>query len=158
MARGYQMKIRLIDGQDRETSITLTLPAAVVTISAAQAILDAIVADWPGISGLGLLSATMAVNLTVTPTSAQAASNFDEGALMSILTTDAKTWDFRIPGPLKDEDGLFVYITGGKVDTADAGIIAWFANFLSAGGLRFGDTAQQIMAVGGIKSGVLEEA
>ncbi len=158
MARGFQVSLGLKDGQNRETSITLTLVASITTIAAAQAVVDAIVADWPGISGLGLQNAQLSVPLTLTPTTAQDTSNFDEGAKMKILTTDAKNWSFRIPGPLKDGSGLFTYIVGGEVDTADAGIVAWFANFLTAGGLRFGDVAQQTMAVGGIVSGVLEKA
>jgi len=158
MARGFQIKIGLKDGQDRVTSITITLAASITTIAAAQTTLDAIVADWPGISGLGLLDAQLSVPLVVAPTVAQSQSNFDEGAKMKILTTDAKNWSFRIPGPLKDVNGDFTYIVGGEVDTADAGIVAWFTNYLAAGGLRFGDVAQQTMAVGGIVSGTLEKA
>lgn len=158
MARGYQVTIGLIDGQSRPTTITLTLVATINTIAAAQAALDAIVADWPGVSGLGLVNAYLSVPLALTPTTADDASNFDEGAKMKILTTDAKNWSFRIPGPTKDAGGVFTYITGGEVNTADAGIIAFFANYLAAGGYRFGDVAQQTMAVGGILSGTLEKA
>lgn len=158
MARGNQITVGLIDGQDRETTLTLTLDVTQDTIAEAQSVLDAALADFPGISGLGVRNAYLSVPLTVTPTSAQSQSNIDEGAKMKILTTDSKNWSFRIPGPLKDGSGDFVYIVSGEVDTTDAGIVAWFANYLAAGGLRFGDVAQQVMAVGGISSGVLEKA
>lgn len=158
MARGYQITLGLLDGQNRETTITFTLVSTITTIADAQTALDAIVADWSGVSGLGIRNAYLSVPLTVTPTTPQDTSNFDEGAKMKILTTDAKNWSFRIPGPLKDVDGVFVYITGGEVDVSDAGIVAFFANYLVAGAFRFGDVAQQVMAVGGITSGVLEKA
>lgn len=158
MARGWQVTIGLIDGQDRETTHTVTLDAAVNTIAAAQTQLDSLLTDFALVSGLGVRNAYLSVPLTVTPSTAQDASNMDEGAKMKILTTDSKNWAYRIPGPLKDVNGVFTYITGGEVDTADAGIVAYFANFLAAGGFRFGDVAQQVMAVGGITSGTLEKA
>ena len=159
MARGYQVTIALKDGQDRETTHTVTLDAAIVTIAAAQTAVDSYLADFVLASGLGILSASMVVPLTVTPTTQQASSNKDEGAKMTILTTDSKRWSFRIPSPIKDVNGVFTYIVGGEVDTADAAITGLFANFLAAGGFRFGDVAQQVMAAsGGIVSGVLEEA
>ena len=159
MARGFQITIALVDGQTRETSHTVTLDAAIVTIAAAQTALDSYLADFVVASGLGVQSASMVVPLTVTPSSAQLSSNKDEGAKMTILTTDAKRWSFRIPGPIKDVAGLFTYITGGEVDIGHAAITGLFANFLAAGGFRFGDVAQQTMAAsGGIVSGVLEES
>lgn len=159
MARGFQITIALQDGQDRETSHTVTLAASITTIAAAQTALDAYLADFVLASGLGVMAASMVVPLTVTPTTAQVSSNKDEGAKMTILTTDSKRWSFRIPAPIKDGSGVFTYIVSGEVDTADSAIVGLFANFLSAGAFRFGDVAQQIMAAsGGIVSGVLEEA
>lgn len=159
MARGYQITLGLIDGQGRETSHTLTLDDGVTTIAAAQTILDAVLADWPALSGLGIVSATLSVPMTVTVTDAEAHSNFDEGARIKVKSTDNKTISYRVPAPLRDETtGLFTYITGGEVDVDDAAITGWFANFLVAGGLRFGDVAQQVLAVNGILSGKLEKA
>lgn len=159
MARGFQVTIGLLDGQNRETSHTVTLAASVTTIAASQTALDAYLADFALASGLGIQSASMVVPLTVTPTTPQASSNKDEGAKMTILTTDSKRWSFRIPSPIKDGSGIFTYITEGEVDTGDAAITGLFANFLAAGAFRFGDVAQQVMAAsGGIVSGVLEEA
>ena len=86
MARGYQVTIALKDGQDRETTHTVTLDAAIVTIAAAQTAVDSYLADFVLASGLGILSASMVVPLTVTPTTQQASSNKDEGAKMTILT------------------------------------------------------------------------
>jgi len=97
--------------------------------------------------------------LTVTPTTAQEQSNIDEGATMSLLMVDGGRFSWRIPGPLKDDtDGTFIYITGGVVNVADTGVVAWFANYLSAGAARFTKYGQRILAVGGIKSGKLEKA
>lgn len=159
MARGWQVTIGLKDGQNRLTTLTATYVATINTVSAAQTALDAFLTDFVLVSGLGVQNAYLSVPLTVTTTTAQTASNFDEGAKMKILTTDSKNWSFRIPGPIKDVGGVFTYITGGEVDTSDAGIIGFFANYLSAGAFRFGDTSQQIMtATGGIVSGVLEKA
>lgn len=159
MARGYQVTVGLIDGQGRETSHTLTLSTAITTIAGAQTALDAILADWPALSGLGVVSATLSVPMTVTVTTAEAHSNFDEGARIKLKSTDNKTISYRVPAPLRDsETGLFVYITEGEVDVSDGGITGYFANFLSAGAFRFGDVAQQVLAVSGILSGKLEKA
>lgn len=158
MARGWQISINLKDGQTRQTSHTVTLDAAINTIADAQTALDSYLADFALASGLGIQGATVTVPLTVTPSTAQTTSNKDEGARMTILTTDSKQWGFRIPGPRKDASGVFVYITGGEVDIAHASVTALFANFLAAGAFRFGDTSQQIMApAGGIVEGVLED-
>lgn len=158
MARGYQITITLKDGQNRETTHTITLAASITTIAAAQTALDAYLADFQPATGLGVQKAEVSVPLTVTPSTPQDSSNIDEGAKMTILTTDSKKWSYRIPGPVKDGSGVFVYIVGGEVDTGDALITALFANYLAAGAFRFGDVAQQVMAAsGGIVSGVLEK-
>jgi len=158
MARGNQIVVGVIDGQDRESSLTLTLDVTQDTIAEAQTVLDAALVDLALVTGLGFTTATLSVPLTVTPTAPQGSSNIDEGARMKILTTDGKRWSFRIPGPIKDVDGVFEYITAGEVDTSHAGIVAFFANYLAAGALRFGDVAQQVMAVNGIQEGTLERA
>lgn len=159
MARGYQVTLGLIDGQGRETSHTLTLSAAITTIAAAQTALDSILADWPAFSGLGIVSGTLSVPMDVTLTDAEEHSNFDEGARVKLKSTDGKTISYRVPAPLRDETtGLFTYIANGEVDVDDAAITAYFANFLSAGAFRFGDVAQQILAVDGILSGKLEKS
>jgi hypothetical protein len=159
MARGYQVTLTLKDGQNRETTHTITLAVSVNTIAAAQTAVDAYLVDLALATGLGIQKAELSVPLTVTPTTAQSQSNIDEGAKMSILTTDSKKWHYRIPGPIKDGSGDFLYITGGEVDTGDAAITGLFANYLSAGAFRLGDVAQQIMAAsGGIVSGVLEKS
>lgn len=159
MARGYTITVTLKDGQNRLTTLQVTLASSVTTISAAQTALDAYLDDFVLASGLGVESASMTVPMTVDVTTPQTQSNFDEGAKMSLRTTDGKLWSFRIPGPIKDpDDGTFTYITGGEVDTADSAITGLFANYLVGGAFRFGDVAQQVLAVGGISSGVLERA
>lgn len=158
MARGSQITITLKDGQNRLTSKTVTLDAAITDIGDAQTALDSYLADFAGASDLGIVSASLTTQLTVTPTTAENTSNFDEGVNMTILTTDGKKWNDRIPGPSKTA-GVFDYVTGGVVDTSDAGIVALYANYLAAGAFRLGDVAQQIMAAsGGIVSGTLEKA
>lgn len=156
---GYTITLTLKDGQDRLTTKDIDLVNSISTVAAAQTVLDAIAADWPGISGLGLVSASLTVPMTLAATTPQDTSNFDEGALIKILAADGGKLSWRIPGPLKDVDGLFVYITSGEVDISDAGIVAWFANYLSAGGLRFTKYGQRVMAAaGGLISGKLEKA
>ena len=158
MARGWQVTISLKDGQTRLTSLTVTLSASITTVSAAQTALDSLLTDFAGISDLGIQGAYLSVPLTVTTTTAENTSNYDEGAKMKILTTDGKNWSFRIPAPSKTS-GVFDYIVSEKVDVSDAAIVAFFANYLAAGAFRFGDTSQQIMVpAGGIVSGVLEKA
>lgn len=158
MARGWQITVALVDGQDTLTSKTLTLDAAITDPADAQTALDSYLADFGVASDLGVVSASLTIPLTVTPTTAENTSNFDEGVNMSILTTDGKKWSDRIPGPAKTA-GVFDYVTGRKVDTADAAITGLYANYLAAGAFRFGDVAQQTMAAaGGIVSGTLEKA
>lgn len=158
MARGWQITVSLVDGQDRATSKTLTLDAAIDDPGDAQTALDSYLTDFAGVSDLGVVSAVLSIPLTVTPSAAENSSNFDEGVNMRILTTDGKKWSDRIPGPSKTA-GVFDYVSGGEVDTGDAGIIALYANYLVAGAFRFGDVAQQVMAAsGGINSGTLEKA
>lgn len=154
---GFTITLDLIDGQGRETSHSVNLINSVTTLAAAQTTLDALVADWPALSGLGLTGASVSVPLTLTPTTAQPSSNKDEAARMKLKMEDGGSFNYRVPGPLKDVDGLFVYITGGVVDVGDAGVIGWFANFLSAGGARITKYGQRILASGGILSGYLEE-
>ena len=158
MARGSQITITLKDGQNRLTSKTVTLDAAITDIGDAQTALDSYLADFVGASDLGIVSASLTVPLTVTTTTAENTSNFDEGVNISILTTDGKKWSDRIPGPSKTA-GVFDYVTAGVVDVTDAAIVALYANYLAAGAFRFGDVAQQVMAAsGGIVSGTLEKA
>lgn len=154
---GYTITLGLVDGQGRETSKSIDLANSINTIAAAQTTLDALVADWPTLSGLGLQNAHVSIPLTLTPTTAQASSNRDEAAKMTLLMEDGGKVSYRVPGPLKDGSGLFVYITGGEVDVANAGITGWFANFLSAGAARITKYGQRILAAGGIVSGVLED-
>src|SRR5262245_38260778 len=148
MARGSQITITLKDGQDRLTTKTVTLSAAITTLSAMQTALDSYLADFVGASDLGVVSASVTSQLTVTSTTAEATSNFDEGVNFSILTTDGKKWNDRIPGPSKTS-GVFDYVTGRVADTSNAGVVALYANYLSAGAFRFGDVAQAIMSAGG---------
>jgi len=155
---GSTITLALIDGQGRPTSKDVDLVNTITTLAAAQAALDALVADWPALSGLGITGASITLALTVTPTAAQATANKDEGARVKLLMEDGGHFNWRIPSPLKDIAGEFVYITGGAVDVGDAGITGWFANYLSAGAARFTKYGQRILATGGILSGELEES
>lgn len=155
---GMTVTLGLVDGQGRTTTKEVDLVNTITTLAAAQTAIDALAADWPALSGLGLATASVSVSMTLTPTAAQAQSNIDEGATMKLLMEDGGYFSYRVPGPLKDGSGNFVYITNGEVDTADAGITGWFANFLSAGAGRFTKYGQRILAAGGIISGKLEKA
>jgi len=155
---GMTVTLGLVDGQGRTTTKEVDLVNTVTTIAAAQTAVEALVADWPALSGLGVATASLSVNLTVTPTAAQDTANIDEGAAMKLLMEDGGYFSYRIPGPLKDEDGVFVYITNGEVDVSNAGVTGWFANFLSAGAARFTKYGHRILASGGIISGKLEKA
>lgn len=155
---GMTVTLGLVDGQGRTTTKEVDLVNTVTTIAAAQTAVDALVADWPTLSGLGVATASLSVSLTVTPTTAQDTSNIDEGATMKLLMEDGGYFSYRIPGPLKDVDGVFEYITNGEVDVSNAGITGWFANFLSAGAGRFTKYGQRVLAAGGIISGKLEKA
>lgn len=154
---GWTITLDLVDGQGRPTSKDVDLVNTINTVAAAQTSLDALAADWPALSGLGIVSASLSLPLTVTPTTAQSQSNKDEGARIKLLMTDGGKFNYRVPGPLKDVDGNFVYITGGVVDVEDAGVVGWFANFLTAGAARITKYGQRVLATGGILSGYLEE-
>lgn len=155
---GWTVTFGVVDGQGRTSTKEVDLVNSITTVAAAQTAVDALVADWPNLSGLGLNTASLSLPLTLVPTAAQASSNIDEGATMKLLMEDGGYFSYRIPGPLKDEDGIFVYIVDGAVDTSNAGVTGWFANFLSAGAARFTKYGQRILAVGGIISGKLEKA
>lgn len=154
---GNTITLELIDGQGRATTKDVDLVNSITTLAAAQTALDALVADWPLLSGLGITGASVSIKMTVTPTVAQPTSNKDEGARVKLLMEDGGHFNWRIPSPLKDVGGEFVYITGGAVNVADPGVAGWFANYLSAGAARFTKYGQRILAVGGILSGELEE-
>lgn len=154
---GNTITLALIDGQGRETTKDIDLVNTITTLAQAQTALDAFVADWPLISGLGITGASATIALTVVATAAQSTSNKDEGARIKLLMEDGGRFNYRVPAPLKDVGGEFVYITGGAVDVAAAGVTGWFANFLSAGAGRFTKYGQRVLAVGGILSGELEE-
>jgi hypothetical protein len=154
---GNTITLELIDGQGRPTSKDVDLVNSITTLAAAQTALDALVADWPLLSGLGITGASVSIKMTVTPVPAQVTSNKDEGARVKLLMEDGGNFNWRIPAPLKDVGGEFVYITGGAVDVANVGVVGWFANYLSAGAARFTKYGQRILAVGGILSGELEE-
>lgn len=155
---GWTVTFGLVDGQGRTSTKEVDLVNSITTVAAAQTAVDALVADWAALSGLGVSTATLSLALTVTPITAQASSNIDEGATMKLLMEDGGYFAYRVPGPVKDEDGLFVYIVDGSVDVSNAGITGWFANFLSAGAGRFTKYGQRILASGGIISGKLEKA
>lgn len=154
---GYSITIELLDGQGRDTSHTVQLANSIVTIADAQLALDSFLADWPGLSGLGIQGASVSIPLTAAITAPQATSNKDEAARIKLKMEDGGTFNYRVPGPLKDVNGEFVYITGGVVDVGNAGITGWFANFLSAGAARITKYGQRVLAAGGIQSGYLEE-
>lgn len=154
---GNTITLELIDGQNRPTSKDIDLANSVTTLAQAQTALDAFLADWPLLSGLGVTGASVSISLTVTPITAQTTSNKDEGARVKLLMEDGGKFNWRIPGPLKNGSGVFTYITGGAVDVGDAGVVGWFANYLSAGAARFTKYGQRVLAVGGILSGELEE-
>lgn len=154
---GNTITLELIDGQGRATSKDIDLVNTITTLAQAQTALDAIVADWPLLSGLGITGASVSIKMVVTPTTAQSTANKDEGARVKLLMEDGGNFNWRIPSPLKDVSGEFVYITGGAVNVADAGVVGWFANYLSAGAARFTKYGQRVLAVGGILSGELEE-
>lgn len=155
---GYTITIGVVDGQGRTTTKEVQLANSVNTVASAQSALDALAADWPNLSGLGLANASLTLPLTLTPTTAQDTSNIDEGATMKLLMEDGGYAAYRIPGPLKDVDGIFVYITNGEVDVSASGVTGWFANFLSAGAARITKYGQRVLASGGIVSGKLEKA
>jgi hypothetical protein len=154
---GNTITLELIDGQGRPTSKDVDLVNSITTLAAAQTALDALVADWPLLSGLGITGASVSIKMTVTPVTAQPTSNKDEGARVKLLMEDGGNFNWRIPAPLKDGTGNFTYITGGAVDVTNAGVTGWFANYLSAGAARFTKYGQRVLAVGGILSGELEE-
>jgi len=154
---GWTITYDLVDGQGRPTSHAVQLVNSIVTVAAAQAASDLFVADWPTLSGLGLVSASLSLPLTLTPTAAQTQSNIDEGARVKLLMVDGGKFNYRVPGPLKDGSGDFVYITGGVVDVADTGIVDWFANFITGASARITKYGQRIIATDGILSGYLEK-
>lgn len=154
---GWSITIDLIDGQDRETSHTVQLANSIATIVDAQNALDAFLADWPALSGLGVTGASVSIPLTAAVTAAQSTSNKDEAARIKLKMVDGGSFNYRVPGPLKDVNGVFEYITGGVVDVSNAGITGWFANFLAAGAARITKYGQRVLAAGGILSGYLEE-
>lgn len=154
---GWTITYDLVDGQGRATSHSVQLADAIVTVAAAQTASDAFLADFILLSGLGVVGVSVSLPLTFTPATAQEQSNMDEGARVKLLMEDGGKFNYRIPGPIKDVDGNFVYITGGAVDVGAAGITGWFANFLSGGSARITKYGQRVLAVGGILSGYLEK-
>jgi len=105
---GWTVTYDLVDGQGRPTSHAVQLVDSIVTVAAAQAASDLFVADWVGLSGLGLVGASLSLPLTLTPTAAQSQSNIDEGARIKLLMEDGGKFNYRVPGPLKDASGDFV--------------------------------------------------
>lgn len=157
---GYTVTVSLVDGQGRPTSKEFNLATSVNTLAAAQTAVSALLTDFALVSGLGVVSAQLSVPLTVTVTGAQSPlTNYDDGASMTLAMEDGGQFNERIPAPLLNAGGDdWAYIAGGAVDVSDAGIIAYYANYLSAGAFRYTKYGQRILATGGIVRGVLEKA
>lgn len=157
---GFTVTVSLVDGQGRPTTKDFNLATSVNTIAAAQTALDSLLTDFAGVSGLGIVTASMSVPLSVTKTTAQTTlTNYDEGASMTLAMEDGGQFNERIPAPRLNV-GLtdYLYIANEKVDVADAAIVAYYANFLTAGAFRFTKYGQRVLATGGITRGILEKA
>lgn len=157
---GFTITGSFIDGQGRPTTKEWNLANSITTIAAAQTAWDSLLADFLLVTGLGFVKATMQVPLTGTPTAAQSPLvNFDAGASVTLLMEDGGEFNERLPAPILNA-GLtdYEYIVEEKVDVANAVIVGYYANFLSAGAFRFTKYGQRVLAVGGIIRGVLERA
>lgn len=138
-----------VDAQGRATTKSFTGLAA--TVAAGQTDMTALLVDFALVSDLGTAKYSTSVD-TVAVTAAGAAANKDEAANVRLQMTDGSIENFRIPAPIKDANGVFVYITGGNVDVGHADITGFFANFLAAGQFRInGKVVQSIL------SGTLED-
>jgi hypothetical protein len=147
--------VTLRDEQGRLSTKSIHLAASVTTVAAAQGALDDFLTAWPAVSDAGVSDANVTFPLTMTPIDAVTGSNLDEAARVRLLmATGVGNESYRIPCPAKT-GGVFDYITGGAVDAADAGIVAFFALFATGDVLRIG--VNSLRAVTSVVSGYLEK-
>lgn len=150
------INVALVDGQDRETSLSLVLQSDVVTLAGAQAAFDAWDDLYTAAGGGGISSATVTFPLTVTPTAADADSKIGDTGWVKLLLADGRKPSYGFPMPKKTA-GVFDWIVGGQVDKTNAELIAYFNQFLTAGALAYGRyTATVLAASGGIIGGYLD--
>ena len=151
------VNVVLVDGQDRETSLSLVLQSDVTTLAGAQAAFDAWDDLYVAAGGGGIASASVTFPLTVTPTSADPDSKIGDTGWVKLLLADGRKPSYGFPMP-KKTDGVFNWIVGGAVQKTDADLVAYFDQFKTAGALAYGRyTATVLAAAGGIIGGYLDK-
>ena len=112
----------LMDNLNRETRKQLVTEEA--TVADVQTLVTAFLPLWAAVSGLGVQSAEVKFDLTVTPQTPVNPSNIDEGATFNVTTGDGYKTGYKIPGILEAHR-----LPGGAIDLTDADIIAYFTDF-----------------------------
>lgn len=127
------VNVSMVDGQGRPTTKSFENSGTVAATIATA--VDAFLDDWVVISGLGLIDFGLRFETQKVVAPEGSTANKDEAARLQLLMTDGSIYNLRVPAPKKTA-GVFDYITGGVVDTSDAGLLAMLAHFEAAGTMR----------------------
>ena len=116
------INLTLQDSMNRTMKKQLVTELATIALN--QSHLDAFLALWAGVSGLGIISADITIPLTVVAQTPAAGSNRDEGATFGVTTSGDYNTAYKVPGIL-----AALRQVGGTVDLAAAGVTNYFADF-----------------------------
>lgn len=137
---GNLVAVTLQDAFGRST--TKRFEAQAATVALAQTYTDAFLAALAAVSDLGQVKAIYEVPLVVTtPVAPGANSNIDVGATLHTVLASARGYGLKVPG-IK----YSLVAADGRVDVADAAILAYLAMFEAAGHWQVSD-GEKIVSV-----------
>jgi len=131
--------VTLIDIKNRQC--TKRFETKTDVLATAQTAVAALITGLEAVTDLGVVTVTYSVADDAEESAAADPSNIDTGATFRCRLDNGKICAHKIPGfPLSK------VATGGGINTEDADVTAYFANFLSGGAFTLSD-GQAITAV-----------
>jgi hypothetical protein len=105
-------------------SVATTLAGAITDVATLGPLVDAV-------SQGGLQKVTISQDSVASAFAAEAGSNVDENASITVLAADGRNYDFDLPMP-----ATVLRLAGGSIDTANANFIALMDAFAAGGNWR----------------------
>lgn len=128
----FDVSVTLVDDLGRKTRKAFTSTSAL--LADALAAMTAYYADLEAVTELGIVEAKLSAKDVSGASAAAANSNVDTGASFTCSMSGGGEAAHHIPGfPISKA------IAGGSIPVDDADVVAYFANFLTGGSLRFAD-------------------
>jgi hypothetical protein len=128
----FKAQVVLIDSMGRE--VTKNYECEATVLATAQTDVAALITTLEAITDLGVVKVNYSVMDASEASAAAAGSNRDVGATFKLRAADGGTISHKVPGfDATIADGA------GNIDPEDEAVVAYFANFLSAGAFTLND-------------------